>query len=329
MLKNFLYKIHKYFIPHERNEYKPHILRDKAVRVLLLLILTLECLFLLQSLFISRSGFLASIISGIVVDRTNENRLTDHLVSLSENPILVQAAMLKAQDMANKGYFAHTSPEGLSSWYWLEKVEYQFTYAGENLAVDFSDSSEVVQAWMNSPVHRANILNEKFTEIGVAAVQGVYEGHKAVFVVQFFGRPAATQASSHKTQGEIAVEIPTSTSKNPLISEKKQATSTKQISPISAAVKGAETSFITSSIKNPANINALSPVAKIVTEPKEVNRYLYLFLGGVIFIALLLAVFVEVRVQHPQLILNGLLLLIVIAIFLVINNQLFAGGRIF
>ena len=48
------------------------------------------------------------------------------------------AAQAKADDMATKGYFAHTSPDGKNSWYWFKQAGYTFTYAGENLALDFS-----------------------------------------------------------------------------------------------------------------------------------------------------------------------------------------------
>ena len=70
--------------------------------------------------------------------------------------------------MAQKGYFAHVSPEGLTPWYWLGEVGYTFSHAGENLAVNFAEPEEVVDAWMNSLAHRTNILNGNFQEIGIA-----------------------------------------------------------------------------------------------------------------------------------------------------------------
>jgi hypothetical protein len=70
--------------------------------------------------------------------------------------------------MATKGYFAHTSPEGLTPWHWFDLVKYHYSYAGENLAVYFSDTHSTVVAWLNSPTHRANLLSTKYTQTGLA-----------------------------------------------------------------------------------------------------------------------------------------------------------------
>ena len=88
--------------------------------------------------------------------------------------------------MAEKGYFAHTSPEGVAPWHWLKQVGYEYSYAGENLAIRFSDSDKLVQAWLSSPTHRANILKENFTHIGVGVATGTYQGKETLFVAQFF-----------------------------------------------------------------------------------------------------------------------------------------------
>src|SRR3989344_546950 len=121
-----------------------------------------------------------------LIELANDDRAGINLAPLKINPVLVLAAELKAQDMALKNYFAHTSPEGLSPWYWFDKAGYNFAYAGENLAIDFSESANVNAAWMNSPGHRANILNKNFTEIGIATAKGYYQGRETIFVVQLF-----------------------------------------------------------------------------------------------------------------------------------------------
>jgi len=95
--------------------------------------------------------------------------------------------------MASKGYFAHYSPSGLSPWYWFTKAGYSYKKAGENLAVNFKDSDDVVRAWMNSPTHKANIVKEGYTEIGIGIAEGVYQGKKATFVVQLFAAPQDVQ----------------------------------------------------------------------------------------------------------------------------------------
>lgn len=141
------------------------------------------------------SRFLAAVYPQAVVDLTNDYRQQNELGILSVNKLLLEAAQLKAEDMAGKSYFAHTSPEGITPWYWLDKVGYNFVYAGENLAVNFSDSKSVVQAWINSLSHRANILSQNFSEIGIATADGIYKGKEATFVVQYFG---------NRRKGELA-----------------------------------------------------------------------------------------------------------------------------
>lgn len=107
---------------------------------------------------------------------------------------------MKAQDMATKGYFAHTSPEGKKTpWYWLKQVGYQYQYAGENLAINFTDSKDVTNAWMNSPTHKANIVKDKYTEVGTGIATGLYEGRETVFVAQVYANPIVKEVEQPKT----------------------------------------------------------------------------------------------------------------------------------
>lgn len=150
-----------------------------------------------------RSPQIAAVVSATLVDLANADRMAEGLQDLNVNPTLVAVAQAKANDMATKGYFAHTSPQGLDPWHWFKQEGYAFTYAGENLAVDFSDSADVERAWMDSPTHRKNVLDPKYTEIGIATAQGWFEGRYTTFVVQAFGAPAAATQ-----QPIVAVEVP-------------------------------------------------------------------------------------------------------------------------
>jgi hypothetical protein len=149
------------------------------------------------------SGNIASVIVSVLVDLTNTKRTDQNLQSLKINPILTEAAQMKANDMAEKGYFSHTSPDGKSPWHWFIKANYRFIYAGENLAVDFSESEDVVNAWLNSEDHRENLLNGKFSEIGIAVAKGKLNGRDTLFVVQMFGHPLETNIEKSSP-----VEIP-------------------------------------------------------------------------------------------------------------------------
>jgi len=121
---------------------------------------------------------------------TNYFRIENRLSPLSENTQLNFAAQEKARHMIKNGYFAHFSPGGLGVDYWVEDAGYAYLAVGENLALgDFEDDEALVQAWMDSPGHRENILNTGFKEIGTAVLKGQYEGRETWFAVQVFGIP--------------------------------------------------------------------------------------------------------------------------------------------
>lgn len=132
---------------------------------------------------------LSAIYGAVLVNLTNQSRSTANVSELKVNPILEKAAQMKADDMAAKSYFAHNTPDGKTPWYWFEQAGYKYKYAGENLAVNFQDSNEIHTAWLNSKGHFLNIVNPKYTEIGIATSTGTYKGREAVFVVQMFGTP--------------------------------------------------------------------------------------------------------------------------------------------
>lgn len=138
----------------------------------------------------------ASLLDGVnvfgkeeIVAQTNIFRRVLGLGELKENATLNAAAMQKLQDMAQKEYFAHTSPSGTSPWYWIEANQYKYSYAGENLAIGFFTAKDTVDAWANSPSHRANLANSNYKEIGVAVAPVKIQNNEGFLVVQLFGTP--------------------------------------------------------------------------------------------------------------------------------------------
>ncbi len=295
----------KYFIPHKGNDYKPHFLRSEATVVLLGVILFLELVFLLQTVFIPRSNFFAAILPSVLVEETNTNRIGDSQQPLAVNNLLEEAAQLKANDMAAKGYFSHNSPDGKTPWYWLDQVGYKYSYAGENLAVNFTDSKDVVLAWMNSPEHRANILNGNFSDIGIAAEAGTSDGRETTFIVQFFGKLSAVAVNSvPQTQTAANENVPPTVTNNIL-------GGSPQTSPtVEGKTIALEPVTVTG---NP------SVVAKALSMPHTINRYAFFGLPALVILALVLTIFVEIKVQHPHLILNGVLILAFIGLASLVN----------
>ncbi|MBM2821065.1 MAG: hypothetical protein HW405_825, partial [Candidatus Berkelbacteria bacterium] len=128
--------------------------------------------------------------AGTLVSMTNSTRTKNGLGALTTNSQLTSAAYAKAQDMLTNQYFAHTSPQGKTPWDFIRGAGYNYDYAGENLAIGYTDSSELFSAWMASATHRENILNSSFREIGIAVVSGTYEGSETIVVAQEFGARA-------------------------------------------------------------------------------------------------------------------------------------------
>lgn len=128
-----------------------------------------------------------------VIQWTNTNRATNGRTALTENATLDKGAEKKLADMFAKQYFEHVSPSGVGPGQLAASVGYQYAVIGENLALgNFDGDKDLVTAWMNSPGHRANILNPQFIEIGVAVGQGTFEGKTVWLAVQEFGKPAAS-----------------------------------------------------------------------------------------------------------------------------------------
>lgn len=122
---------------------------------------------------------------------TNIERASNgSLPGLTQNSVLATIASKRVQDMFAQGYFAHVSPSGNSASKEAKAYGYKYITIGENIALgNFESSRDLVTAWMNSPGHRANILNKNYTEIGVYAIEGLYQGEKVWIAAQIFGRP--------------------------------------------------------------------------------------------------------------------------------------------
>lgn len=338
-----------YFVPHKENDHKPKMLHGTSVVALALIaVVVFAASAFHAALLIRNSDFLAAVLPGVLVDLANGDRAENGELPLTMNPLLVEAAQLKANDMAAKEYFAHESPEGFSPWHWFIEVGYQFTHAGENLAVNFVDSEDVEEAWLNSPGHRANILNGAFTEIGIATAEGEYKGSKTVFVVQLFGRPAPLAVAPTPVIAEVA-EASTELSEVAPLSEAEPESETATQNednlevvvetPTFVAVE--DTSFDTEN-PTPASDEGSEvavPVAgseavgltaapqstlweRLATEPRQILKWVYVLFAALLLIVLTATIIVEIEKQHPRHIFYGILLLILLLVLFYLNRML-------
>jgi uncharacterized protein YkwD len=149
--------------------------------------------------FVCASPVLASQISAdSVLKLVNKSRESAGLSDLSFNDHLMSAAQDKLNDMIKNDYFAHTSPAGINPWHWFEKDGYNYQYAGENLAINFTTAEDEHKAWMNSPAHKKNILSPNFDEIGIAVGAGEMDGQMSIIAVQEFGAKFGADAVDKK-----------------------------------------------------------------------------------------------------------------------------------
>lgn len=144
--------------------------------------------------FVANTALASEINSDNIIKLVNSSREKEGLMPLKENEKLNRIAQSKLDDMVTNKYFAHTSPQGTSPWYWFEKNNYDYRYAGENLAINFLKVEDQHEAWMKSPTHKKNILNSNYLEIGVAVGAGTINGQNSIIAVQEFGTRVGSEA---------------------------------------------------------------------------------------------------------------------------------------
>jgi hypothetical protein len=154
-------------------------------------------------------GYASQISPDIVIELTNKERLNAGVSTLKYNSALNQAALAKATDMFENNYWAHVSPTGTEPWYFVTGSGYKYLHAGENLARDFSNPTDVVKAWMASPTHRKNLLDDRYHDIGIAVVDGYINGVETTLVVQMFGstqQPSVARIASSNVVSTVLAE---------------------------------------------------------------------------------------------------------------------------
>ena len=307
----------KYFIPHEGNDFQPHFLRHQTITLLLFAVIVIELGFLVQVFIVfDKTKFLASVLPGVLTTLTNDARAENDLPTLSQNPLLAEAARLKAEDMAREGYFAHTSPDGVTPWSWLAQVGYRYAAAGENLAVNFFDSEDVAEAWMNSPSHRANIVRSDFTEIGVGIAKGTYQGRNTIFVAQFFGKPLTAFAAPAEAEPALPTPTPTPTP-SPIPSPTSVATAPPP--PSLNVVLGEEAP---QKAEAPAQNPVRTSLEKALTSPRQSVGYVYFMVAVPLILAILLTFFIRIERQHQAFLARGAALFAVVVLLLFVDMRI-------
>lgn len=203
--------VKKYFIPHEENNYHPHILHTKRAVLYSGVAIAMKAIVVMSVLLVPAQVYVMPDVLAVqeqeIISRTNALRQNTGL--LNQSTRLMTSARLKAGDMADHELFSHTASNGLGLEYFLRQVGYQYDVAGENLAMGYSTVDEVISAWQESPTHRANLLDRSYEQIGVSVVGGVYQGVPTTYIAQHFGTPKqVVTAALESSPSERAVVVP-------------------------------------------------------------------------------------------------------------------------
>jgi hypothetical protein len=312
----FWQRLKHHFVPTPQNAYRPHLLGRTWLMFFLAAILATEG-FLVASLVARQSGgsFLAAVVQSEIISLTNTERSQNNDGALTENIQLDAAAQAKANDMAAKGYFSHTGPDGKTPWQWIEEKGYAYHYAGENLAVRFDDSESVVNAWMASPTHRANIVKSQYTQIGVGVAQGMYEGYPATFVVQYFGTPlkvVAAPSGAPSTAATASRGVPATSS---------VAAEAHALVPVSSQVLGASASI-------PQQTDSLlrQLLRSFNDHPQSSTAWILGSIAALLILILGLTFVMHLQVQATDLLLPGLAVALIAVCLVGVNTTVIGGS---
>jgi uncharacterized protein YkwD len=190
--KDTAHILREYFIPYEGNGHIPKIFQAKSLGLIALSLILLKFSLVAYLFFIyPQDGGAEAVQESRILELINKDRQAQGLDTLQIDTVLSYSARLKAQDMANFGYFSHTSPDGKKPWDFVNRNNYPYALVGENLAMSFSSADSVHKALMASPSHQKNILNSKFSDIGLAISEAEIDGKKTSILVQIFSAKVA------------------------------------------------------------------------------------------------------------------------------------------
>ncbi len=202
------YQFMHHFVPHAYHKKRATLLSHNAFLVYIFGVLLLfGVLRLVPKVAPGVLGYASDINISELLSQTNKKRAEQGLKPLTINPQLTNAAYAKADHMFKNNYWAHIAPDGTKPWDFIVAQNYNYSYAGENLAKNFNSSSAVVSAWYESPSHRDNLLSSNYSEVGFAVVNGVLDGYETTLVVQMFGQTAQPSAVAD-TSVPPAVQAP-------------------------------------------------------------------------------------------------------------------------
>lgn len=196
-----------------------------------------------------------------LLDSTNSQRVNNGQTALSLNSKLNTAAQAKANDMVTRNYWSHTTPDGQEPWVFVSNAGYSYLKAGENLAYGFLTSEDTVTGWMNSPSHKANLLDSSYKEVGFgfANSENFNNTGNETVVVAMYGQPQTLGSNQQNP-------APTQAAPTPVAQAQPTANSPPAAQPEAPAEK--ETTPETKKEEQPVN----SATGATIADTKQISR---------------------------------------------------------
>ncbi|OGM60045.1 hypothetical protein A3A75_01425 [Candidatus Woesebacteria bacterium RIFCSPLOWO2_01_FULL_39_10] len=222
----FVYVLTHYLFPSHSNNHKAKLIHTSTLFLITIFLVMYQVVLQVFPITgVKILGYAANIPPDEIIKLANQKRTEAGMNQLGYNANLSEAARKKGEHMLQYDYWAHTAPDGTEPWDFFSDSGYKYRYAGENLARDFSNPNDAVEAWMASPSHKENMLSSKYKEIGVAVVEGDLGGVDTTIIVQFFGTQlvdTSSQVPIAQAQPQVAVApiatIPPSVTPTPEVS---------------------------------------------------------------------------------------------------------------
>ncbi|NQU78077.1 hypothetical protein HQ544_05260 [Candidatus Falkowbacteria bacterium] len=304
------------FIPHKDNNHTPRALRPPALGTYAVIIILTKVL-ISSYLFLTFPTVLSAFttIETEVQNLINESRTEIKATPLTTDPELSRAAQAKADDMVLNNYFSHYGPDGKKPWDWIDYSKYSYSLAGENLAKDFITAGGVHHALMESSTHKKNILNSRYRHLGIGIATGRINGNDTLVLVQMFG--------ALKSTASVGI---TSDIKDNIAEIEKDLFGEGSPSILAQA----------NSSENPENLAQVKAQNLEVATAKSTNRdwvqtvmyysdiLMFVFLGFLV-VALLLNIFVHIRIQKPQTITTTIVIIGLVLVIMFTNFHYLEG----
>ncbi len=336
-LESAFHVFHDYYVPHSGNNHHPKIFHVHSVHAIAFSLLALKLFLVIMVFSVTPVGaWLSPAVESEMFSLTNEYRISLGEQPLVRNAYLDQVAKVRAQDMIDRNYFSHYTPDGKKPWQWVDTSQYNYDRFGENLAADFITAKAVMDAFKLSPTHDKNVRNVNYHDIGIATVSGQLDGRATNVMVVFYASLKAPKTPTVVVTPTTPITPPISTPKPitvvpPVVPKPVVKPIDPRLKPPVAVISQATTTASTTTIGSLQNVSTIAvtqvegietniPAETVTSVATQSNSWLarlfswsnnFYFLAFIAFLLLAaINIFVKFRVQHHSAIIASFFLVV-------------------